>query len=93
MFNDPPAILSTKDLLYLEDMLSWNLNLIKKSNFYAGFCQDSNVKKTLNEMCRMHEEHYQELLDHLNHHLNQTAQAGQTVKGASSNAGTEQQLS
>ncbi len=30
---EPPAVLSTKDHLYINDMLSWNLVAMKKSPF------------------------------------------------------------
>jgi hypothetical protein len=87
--TDPPPVLSSKDLLYMEDMLSWNLNMVKKTHFFASQCQDELVKRALFKACSMHQEHYRELLDHLNHHLNQTA-VSQPLKGAQPNAEIQQ---
>ena len=69
----PPGIISTKDLLYLQDMMSWNLNAMKKTHFFANQAQDQEVKNALHAVCTLHERHYQKLLNHLAQHL-QTAQ-------------------
>ncbi len=87
---DPPPILSTKDLLYMEDMLSWNLNMVKKTHFFAGQCQDPLVKQTLTKTCKMHQDHYYKIVEHLNAHLNQSVTAQQQLKGAQQNAGIQQ---
>ncbi|MFC7394344.1 hypothetical protein [Scopulibacillus cellulosilyticus] len=65
----PPFVISTKDHLYLQDMLSWNLNVIKKFNFFAGQCQDSEVKQAINQACQMHQNHYRTLLNHIQQHI------------------------
>lgn len=75
----PPFVISTKDLLYLEDMMSWNLNTIKKVHFFAQQVQDPEIKNKMHQMCQMHENHYQKLLNHMHQHLqtaNQTTTGG-----------------
>ena len=72
--QQPPFVISTKDLMYLEDMMSWNLNVVKKANFFAGQVQDQEIKNKLYEMCQMHENHYQKLLNHMHQHLQTTQQ-------------------
>ena len=72
--QQPPFVISTKDLLYLEDMLSWNLNVIKKVNFFAQQVQDQDIKNQMQKICQMHENHYQKLLNHMHQHLQTTQQ-------------------
>jgi hypothetical protein len=64
--QQPPAMISTKDLSYINDMLSWNLDAFKKANFYAEQCQNQEVKTAVNQAGQMHQQHYQKLLQHLN---------------------------
>ena len=64
--QQPPPALSTKDLLYLSDAMSWELLAFKKFNFLAEHAQDQKIKDTLNEAGRMHQNHYERLLSHLN---------------------------
>lgn len=40
----PPSVISTKDHLYLNDMLNWNLLAMKKSAFHGAAVPGSNVK-------------------------------------------------
>jgi hypothetical protein len=61
----PPNVITTKDHAYLEDMLHWNMNVIKKANFFAQYCQDPDIKQTMMQTCQMHERHYGILLNHL----------------------------
>ena len=42
-----PNIISTKDLIYIEDMLNWNFILIKKINNYINEVNDTGVKRIL----------------------------------------------
>ncbi|MCI1591621.1 MULTISPECIES: hypothetical protein [Heyndrickxia] len=67
--QQPPAILSTKDLSYINDMLSWNLLAMKKAHFTAMHCQDSSIKATLEKCGQMHQRHYEKILHHLQEHL------------------------
>ncbi|MCO7127300.1 hypothetical protein NIE88_16140 [Sporolactobacillus shoreicorticis] len=75
-FAQPPAILSTKDFLYIEDILSWNLEIIKKANAYASLCQDQDVIQAMNRTCQLHMRHYQSILNHLGKHVQATTMAG-----------------
>ncbi|SDP50942.1 hypothetical protein [Halobacillus aidingensis] len=61
-----PEIVSTKDQLYLADMLSWNLNACKKAHFFAQNCQTPEIQAALEEAGQMHQRHYDKLLNHLN---------------------------
>lgn len=61
-----PEVISTKDLLYLSDMLSWNLNACKKAHFYAQNCQTTEIQQALEEAGQMHQRHYNKILGHLN---------------------------
>ncbi|GEN54303.1 hypothetical protein GLV98_06105 [Halobacillus litoralis] len=61
-----PNIVSTKDQLYLADMLSWNLNACKKAHFFAQNCQTPEIQAALEEAGQMHQRHYDKLLNHLN---------------------------
>ncbi|MEK5066696.1 hypothetical protein [Cytobacillus sp. FSL R5-0596] len=40
LMTQPPEIMSTKDHLYVNDMLSWNLLAMKKMHFFAQQCQN-----------------------------------------------------
>lgn len=62
----PPQIVTTKDLLYLKDALSWELDVIKKFYHFSQEAQDSKVKNEINKAAQMHQKHYQVLLKHLN---------------------------
>ncbi len=66
LMNQPPAMISTKDHLYLTDMLSWNLNAAKKAHFFAQNCTIPEVRQAIERACQMHESHYQIILEHLN---------------------------
>lgn len=75
----PPTIVSTKDHLYLTDMLSWNLLAMKKANHWASETVDSEIKTTLQKVAKMHEQHYKKLLTHLE----------QPAKGVQGNPNTQ----
>jgi hypothetical protein len=66
VYQQPPAIISTKDTLYLTDMLSWNLLAMKKAHFYAQQCQDAELKTAFDQCGQMHQRHYERILTHLN---------------------------
>lgn len=71
MMPQPPGVVSTKDALYLTDMMSWNLLAAKKAHFFASQCQDSQLKSEAEKCGSMHQRHYQTLLHHVNEHMNQ----------------------
>ncbi|MDL4839921.1 hypothetical protein [Aquibacillus rhizosphaerae] len=68
----PPNQVSSKDLLYLTDMLSWNLNATKKAHFFAEQCTIPEVKTALEQACQMHQNHYNRILQHLNNQNQQS---------------------
>ncbi|RSD28343.1 hypothetical protein [Mesobacillus subterraneus] len=71
IMQTPPAVVSTKDALYLTDMLSWNLLAMKKAHFFAQHCQDQELKNEIEKCGQMHQKHYQTILSHLNSPQNQ----------------------
>lgn len=72
IMQHPPGIISTKDSFYLTDMMSWNLLAAKKAHFFASQCQDQELKNEAEKVGQMHQRHYQQLLNHINEHINQT---------------------
>ncbi|PTX59082.1 hypothetical protein C8P63_11327 [Melghirimyces profundicolus] len=58
--------LSTKDLNYLKDEMSWELLAFKKCHHYAKECQDPQVKQLIDDIGRKHQQHYEQLLQQLN---------------------------
>ncbi|WP_439108470.1 hypothetical protein [Alkalihalophilus lindianensis] len=64
-YPEPPQIITTKDALYLNDMLSWNLLAMKKAHFFAEQCQDQEIKQVLEKAGMMHQQHYEKILTHL----------------------------
>lgn len=75
MMAKPPAIISTKDSLYLKDQLSWILVAMKKCAHFAQECTDPQVKQAIDKAGQMHQRHYNLLLKHLQHN-NTQAMAG-----------------
>lgn len=64
--EEPPNYITTKDLSYLKDAMSWELVAMKKCNKFAQQVNDEKIKKALNESGKMHQRHYKTLLKHLN---------------------------
>lgn len=62
---NPPRAISSKDILYLKDALSWELNAFKKFHFLAEHATDPEIKQALDNAGRMHQNHYQMILTHL----------------------------
>lgn len=71
---NPPSVITTKDHLYITDMLSWNLLAMKKAHFYAQQCQDEEIKQALNRAGAMHKRHYEKILTQLQSHQQQQTQ-------------------
>lgn len=65
IMQQPPHVITTKDLSYINDMLAWNLLAMKKAHFFAGQCQDQSVKMEVEKCGQMHQRHYEMLLAHL----------------------------
>lgn len=64
MINTPPRVITTKDLSYLKDQMSWELLAMKKCAHYAQECTDPDVKSFIERIGQMHQRHYQQLLRH-----------------------------
>ncbi|RJS58946.1 ferritin-like domain-containing protein [Bacillus sp. PK3_68] len=62
---NPPRVLTTKDLLYLKDALSWELLAFKKLHFFAQQVSNPEIQQALEKAGRMHQNHFQKLLTHL----------------------------
>lgn len=63
--KEPPKAITTKDLMYLKDAMSWELLAFKKFHFYAEQVNNEQVKQALDEAGKMHQQHYERLLSHL----------------------------
>jgi hypothetical protein len=72
LMMEPPQVVTTKDLLYLKDAMSWQLNAMKKCAHFAQECQEPQISAALNKAGEMHNRHYQMLLKHTQ---NQNVQA------------------
>ncbi|MFJ5761433.1 ferritin-like domain-containing protein [Neobacillus sp. NPDC093182] len=62
---NPPRAITTKDVLYIKDALSWELLAFKKFHFMANQIQNPQLKDALNKAGQMHQNHYQRLITHL----------------------------
>lgn len=69
LMPQPPSMISTKDLSYINDMLSWNLIAMKKAHFAAEHCQDQDVRNALEKCGQMHQRHFEKIMSHLNAHM------------------------
>lgn len=69
-----PGQISTKDLAYLQDQLSWELLAIKKYHEYANQCQDPDLKNLCKQNGQKHQQSFQTLVGC----LGQPAQGGYT---------------
>lgn len=58
--------LSSKDLHYVKDQLSWELLAMKKCHHFAQECQDVEISQELDRVGKIHLQHYEMLLNHLN---------------------------
>ena len=63
--NTVPAMVSTKDLAYLEDMMNWNFTLSKKANHFSTEVTDVVLKEAFANLATTLKKNYQELLDAL----------------------------
>jgi hypothetical protein len=68
--TEAPFVLTTKDMSYITDMLSWNLLAMKKSHYFAQQCQDQEIRQAIESACSMHQRHYEKLLQHMGSHMN-----------------------
>jgi hypothetical protein len=63
--STPPNVITTKDLSYLKDAMSWELLAMKKCSHYATYCQDNEIKSEIDRCGQMHQKHYDQLLQYL----------------------------
>ncbi len=59
-------MLSSKELLHLEDFLGMEQSCVRTLNHLAGVCQDSQTKQLLQQMAQKNQQHYQTISKHLN---------------------------
>lgn len=69
---NPPRAITTKDLLFIKDVLSWELLAFKKFHHLAAQVTNPQIKQALEKAGQMHQNHYQRLLPHLQVNNNQT---------------------
>jgi hypothetical protein len=65
VMQQPPQVITTKDLLYLRDQLSWEIVAMKKCRHFAQECSDTEIRQAIDKAGQMHQRHYQLLLKHL----------------------------
>lgn len=58
--------LSTKEVNYLKDHLSWELAAVKRCYNYAQECQDQKFTQLLHEVGKIHQENFTDLLNYCN---------------------------
>ncbi|SDH46204.1 hypothetical protein SAMN04489735_102635 [Aneurinibacillus thermoaerophilus] len=66
----PPAVMTTKDVLYVKDQMSWLLVAMKKCSHYAQECADPQIKQIIDRAGQMHQRHYNTLLQHCQNNNN-----------------------
>lgn len=77
--------LTTKDLLYLSDELSWELLAMKKCYHFAQEAQDLEIRNMLNQIGRQHQKHYELLLAQLQTAAQQSQHDQQSQQNQNSN--------
>jgi len=60
--KETPNIITVKDLLYLEDMMTWNYIMIKRIDELLDTIETKEVVTLLNKTRKMHLKHFKELL-------------------------------
>ena len=66
----PPQVITTKDISYLKDQLSWELLATKKCHHFAQECSDPEIKAAIDRAGQLHQRHYNLLLKHLQNNNN-----------------------
>lgn len=65
-------MLSSKELMQLEDFLTMEQTCVKTLNYFASSMQDTQSKQLLQQMAQKNQQHFQTISKHLN--------AGQTLQ-------------
>lgn len=63
---EPPRVISTKDHLYLQDAMNWELTAMKKCFHFSRESTDPEIKAALDRTGQLHMNHYMRLLNHVN---------------------------
>lgn len=71
--KQPPNVISSKDMNYIEDMLAWNMNAAKTARDAASKVTDQEIKDELQRTYQMHKKHYDQLLSYLQNNQNMTS--------------------
>ena len=58
-----PNIITTIYLLYIEEMINWNLIMKKKIASFIECCESDEVIELLNKAKKMHKKHFKDLLN------------------------------
>ncbi len=59
--------ISTKEVNYLKDHLSWELLAAKKCFHHANEIPDQNMQNFFNDIGQVHQENFVSLLNYVNH--------------------------
>ena len=62
------AMLTSKNLTILEDMLNYESLNYKKLDMYAQNCNDPQLKDICNKAAQLHKQHFNMLFNYLNSH-------------------------
>lgn len=52
--NEPPKMMSTKDLAYISDMFEWNFTASKVAHNFEEKIQDPEIQNLINQISEMH---------------------------------------
>ncbi len=63
--SEPPQAITTKDLAYIKDAMSWELLAFKKCRQSASFATDPEIQRQIDSAGQMHQKHYDQLLNYL----------------------------
>jgi hypothetical protein len=69
--GEPPNVITSKDLAYIKDALSWELLAMKKCKQFAASANDPEIRQSIDGIGQMHQRHYQKLLQYLKSNPNQ----------------------
>lgn len=58
-------MLSSKELMHLEDFLTMEQTCVKSLNQFANMTQDSQAKQLLQQMAKKNQQHFQTMKKHL----------------------------
>ncbi len=59
-------MLSSKELMHLEDFLGMEQNCAKTMNFFASNVQDAQTKQLFQQLAQKSQQHFQTISKHLN---------------------------